>query len=126
MKLGYQIISVFSSKQLGYTGNPSAVLLLKEPLSNQTMQAIARKLDQPASTFLYKREGEDGYDIKWFAPDAEIGLCGHGTAAATAYLAMRAPDTAEFLFHYTGGELEGVVKDNEMVSISTEAIPVVK
>jgi len=124
MRIDYQIISVFSSKKLGFTGNPAAVILLDSFPSREVMQETARELGQPASTFIVRREGANSYNILWFAPDAEIGLCGHGTAAATVFLGLQKPGEGEFKFHYPEGELIGKLNDDQTVTISADAIPV--
>ncbi|MBD8490531.1 PhzF family phenazine biosynthesis protein [Echinicola sp. CAU 1574] len=122
MEVYYQIISVFTSKEFNYKGNPAAVLLLENHLSRAAMQEMARKLNQPASTFLVKRTGGHGYDIRWFAPDAEIGLCGHGTAAATAFLGIKEQSNGPFTFNYRDGKLTGKVNPDQTVTIGANAI----
>ena len=100
MEIDYQIISVFTDQNRGYTGNPAAVILLDKLPAERDMQSIAKELKQPATTFLAKEPGEDRFAIRWFAPDAEIGICGHGTAAATAYLGQKKNGFGKFTFVY--------------------------
>ncbi len=72
-------------------------------MSDEAMQAIALDLNQPASTFLRKHGKRGTWEARWFAPDAEIGLCGHGTAAAVAYLGLQYGDSK---FTLLAGEYE--------------------
>lgn len=87
MKLHYTMISVFTKQSAGLKGNISAVIKCeKNQLSKDEMQGIANDLNQPATTFLVKTDREDTFRVLWFAPDGEIGLCGHGSVAAAAFL----------------------------------------
>lgn len=126
MEINYQIIAVFSSSEMGYTGNPAAVVLLDDLLSDEEMQQIAEDLDQPATTFLVKRAEDNSYDIRWFAPDAEIGLCGHGTAAAVAYLGTYSHAGETYHFYYRDGRLRGRTNEDGTVTIYVHAIPVLE
>lgn len=87
----FALISVFTDFEGGIRGNISSVVLLEEPLSDERMQEMASDFNQPATTFLIEESGQF-YRTRWFAPDAEIGLCGHGTMAATTYLIGSVPD----------------------------------
>jgi len=91
----FAIINVFSNSAINALGNPSAVILLDEKLPDEKLQSIGAELQQPATTFLWKTEKENEFLIRWFAPDAEIGLCGHGAMAATVFLSDHFPETAK-------------------------------
>ena len=91
----FAIINVFSNPAINALGNPSAVILLDVNLPDNKLQAIATELQQPATTFLWKTKKENEFLIRWFAPDAEIGLCGHGAMAATVFLSDYLPDIAK-------------------------------
>jgi PhzF family phenazine biosynthesis protein len=90
----FAIINVFSNSTTTALGNPSAVILLDENLPDRKLQSIATDLHQPATTFLWKTEKENEFLIRWFAPDSEIGLCGHGAMAAAVFLAQQFPNLA--------------------------------
>jgi PhzF family phenazine biosynthesis protein len=84
----FAIINVFSNLETKALGNPSAVILLNQELPDKKLQSIATELQQPATTFLWRTDKENEFQIRWFAPDAEIGLCGHGAMAATVFLSQ--------------------------------------
>ena len=84
--LPFQLIQVFDNLKMGFTGNTSTVVYLENELDDKLMQRIAADQLQPATTFLWKAEKDGEYNVRWFAPDAEIGLCGHGSMAAMACL----------------------------------------
>lgn len=100
----FAIINVFSNSAIQALGNPSAVILLEEELSKVKLQEIATELQQPATTFLWKTEKINQFKIRWFAPDAEIGLCGHGAMAAAVFLSHHFPGNAKNGFDLIKGE----------------------
>jgi PhzF family phenazine biosynthesis protein len=64
-----------------FHGNPAAVCLLTEWLPTEKLLAIAVENNLPVTAFL-KREKER-FAIRWFTPELELDLCGHGTLAST-------------------------------------------
>jgi predicted PhzF superfamily epimerase YddE/YHI9 len=78
------LIDVCVDEAHGFTGNRAAVILLENPPKANEMQQIATRLHEPATTFLWRDTDDDGMHVRWFAPDEEIGLCGHGSLAAFA------------------------------------------
>ena len=46
------------------------------------MQSLAAELAQPATAFVTGSAKQEVYAVRWFAPDYEIALCGHGSLAA--------------------------------------------
>ncbi len=82
----FKIVNAFSKLSQGLRGNPSSVILLDKPIDEQYMQRIGKDLHQPATTFLWPSEEKNIFHVKWFAPDAQINLCGHGSLAAIAFL----------------------------------------
>ena len=79
MKLRMIQIDTFTDKVLG--GNPAAVCPLKEWLDVSLMQAIAAE-NNLSETAFFVASDEGGYELRWFTPNVEVGLCGHATLAA--------------------------------------------
>jgi PhzF family phenazine biosynthesis protein len=81
-----------------FSGNPAGVCILEEPADEKWMQDIAREMLLPETAFLYLTE--EGYKLRWFAPDAEVDLCGHATLASAHVLwdkgYLRKDETAMF------------------------------
>ena len=73
----YQV-DAFTGKP--FAGNPAAVCLLEEPRDEVWMQNVAREMNLSETAFLQR--GEDGFDLRWFTPAAEVELCGHATLAS--------------------------------------------
>lgn len=78
-----------------FTGNPAAVCLLDEWLSDDTLQNIAKENNLSETAFTVKNSNH--YELRWFTPGGEIDLCGHATLA-----------TAFVLFQYTEGDVESL------------------
>lgn len=82
--MGLGVVQVDAFTSVPFRGNPAAVLILPEPRPAEWMQDVARELNLSDSAFLVKQN--DGYDLRWFTPVAEIDLCGHATLAAAHVL----------------------------------------
>lgn len=79
----YQV-DAFTDRVFG--GNPAAVCILDQWLSDTQMQAIGNE-NNLAETVFVVPDG-DQYHIRWFTPDVEVDLCGHATLAAAFVLKM--------------------------------------
>jgi predicted PhzF superfamily epimerase YddE/YHI9 len=84
-------VDAFTSGPFG--GNPAAVCILDAKRDREWMQMVAREMNLPATTFIH--ETRTARELSWFAPRAELELCGHGTLAAVHVL------------HETGGLTPG-------------------
>ncbi|GGZ15268.1 isomerase [Echinicola pacifica] len=124
MEINYQIISAFSSKEHNFKGNPAAVIISDQFPEVEQMRRIAKELQQPATTFLVPEDGPGRFFVRWFAPDAEIGLCGHGSAAATAYLATaNGKYPAEsYELNSPEGMIKGVLNPDQTITLSLAPI----
>lgn len=87
-----------------FTGNPAAVCLLDQWLPDDLMQNIAGENNLSETAFIVRRDII--YELRWFTPGGEIGLCGHATLAA-AYVLMRfiVRDLNQISFQTKSGEL---------------------
>ncbi|MDM8003474.1 MAG: PhzF family phenazine biosynthesis protein [Bacteroidota bacterium] len=63
-----------------FTGNPAAVCILTEPVTEETMQKIAMENNLSETAFITR--GKDEWLIRWFTPVEEVELCGHATLAS--------------------------------------------
>jgi predicted PhzF superfamily epimerase YddE/YHI9 len=78
----YYIIDAFTDRE--FAGNPAAVCLLQEPLTDEVMASIAREMNLSETAFVLW-EG-DAWRLRWFTPAVEVPLCGHGTLATARAL----------------------------------------
>ena len=73
------LVEAFAEAPLG--GNGAGVVLLQEPAEPVWMQAVAARLQQSETAFLWI--GADGeWRLRWFTPSCEVPLCGHATLAS--------------------------------------------
>ena len=95
-------VDAFSDKTFG--GNPAAVCVLNEWLSDEVLQAIAEENNLSETAFLVGQQGQ--YELRWFTPEAEVDLCGHDTLAASHGLFKHLSEQADSLrFQSRSGEL---------------------
>lgn len=64
-----------------FKGNPAAVCLVENEVSEATMQHVAAEIGFSETAFIQKRE-DTVYGIRFFTPKQEIALCGHATLAS--------------------------------------------
>src|SRR5580765_5807221 len=103
MKLKVYIVNAFSEKK--FSGNPAAVVMLKEWLSETQMQQIAAQNNLAETAYVIPL-GND-YEIRWFTPAVEVDLCGHATlASAHVMFEHLGYDRDQIIFHSKGGPLK--------------------
>ncbi len=78
------VVDAFTDSVFG--GNPAAVCLLQEWVSDDLLLNIAKENSLSETAFVVSEN--DGYRLRWFTPGGEIDLCGHATLA-TAYVLTR-------------------------------------
>jgi len=67
-----------------FKGNPAAVCIVDEDLSEDTMQAIASEMNLSETAFV--KIYPNHCNIRWFTPTTEVPLCGHATLASSFVL----------------------------------------
>lgn len=95
MRLQIYQIDAFTNEQ--FKGNPAAVCILKNWISDNLMQNIAKENNLSETAFCVNKKNNI-YDLRWFTPEQEIDLCGHATLA-----------TAFAIFKYIDGTLNEVI-----------------
>ena len=94
-------VDAFSDHLFG--GNPAAVLVLEEWLSDDLMQAIAAENNLAETAFLI--QAENGWNLRWFTPTVEVDFCGHATLAAAHILVTEYGKTGPLTFSARVGQL---------------------
>jgi len=79
----FQVDSFASSP---FKGNPAAVCLLDAPAEPDWMQQVAAEMNLSETAFVSRRTQDSSWDLRFFAPLAEVDLCGHATLAAAHVL----------------------------------------
>ncbi len=117
------ILQVDAFTDQPFTGNPAAVCVLPTAADEGWMQAVAAEMNLSETAYLYPVE--DGYQLRWFTPAAEVDLCGHATLASAhvlwseGYLAA----TQVARFHTRSGLLTATHADN-WITLNFPAQPV--
>lgn len=111
MKLNIYQVDAFAENV--FTGNPAAVVPLKNWLSDELMQNIAMENNLSETAFFVP--AENGFHIRWFTPTTEVNLCGHATLATAHVLFQHLNyQGKEILFQSKSGILN-VKRKNEQI-----------
>lgn len=101
------VVDAFTAEP--YRGNPAGICVLSSPTSDEWMQSVAIEMNHAETAFLIRRgaSNQDGYNLRWFTPGAEVDLCGHATLASAHYLWETAalPSGEQARFHTRSGLL---------------------
>ncbi|KAK6940842.1 Phenazine biosynthesis PhzF protein [Dillenia turbinata] len=98
----YAVVDAFTDA--AFKGNPAGVCWLEEERETEWLQLVSREINAPCSCFLAPTSQPlssltPRFQLRWFAPVAEISLCGHATLAASHFLFTSGivnTDTIEF------------------------------
>lgn len=80
MKLPIYQVDSFTNEV--FRGNPAGVCLLEKSIEESMMKSIAAEMAVSETAFLNIND----YTLRWFTPEVEVALCGHGTLAAVCVL----------------------------------------
>lgn len=119
----FKQVDVFGSAPL--SGNPLAVIMDAEGLSDGQMRAIARWTNLSETTFvLPPTDAAADYRVRIFTPDTEFPFAGHptlGTAFALLEAGVIAPKSGRVVQECGVGLVEIEVKGNQLAFRSPEA-----
>lgn len=119
MKLPLYQVDAFTSRL--FCGNPAAVVILNDWLSDDVLQAISAENNLSETAFVIPRP--DIAPLRWFTPTVEVDLCGHATLA-TAHVLFRyyfpSLDTVHFS---TRSGLLSVSRTHEFLRMDFPAAP---
>ncbi len=118
----YGWVSVAVNNRLNYRGNGAAVIQVDNLNDATYLQAVASDMNQPVTCFVQEIE-KGKYNIRWFAPDAEIGLCGHGALATAGFLNNTAGVSKGTFFYGESGKIN-FEANGDTASVTLKGIPV--
>ncbi len=120
--MSLKIVQIDAFASSPFEGNPAAVCLLPEYPGDDWLQALAVEMNLSETAFLKQRE--DGFDLRWFTPQAEVELCGHATLASAHFLwqegLLEESETARF--HTLSGQLTACRRE-EWIEMDFPAAP---
>src|SRR5580658_9880898 len=102
MAIPYYHVDSFAGEL--FAGNPAGVCILSAFLADRIMQKIAVENRHSNTAFVVARADGD-FDLRWFTPKIEDGLCGHATLASAYVLALRKQEASLFRFHSRRAEM---------------------
>jgi PhzF family phenazine biosynthesis protein len=103
--MSFPVYHVNAFSEHFFTGNQAAVILVDEFLPDNSLQALAKEIGFSETVYV-KRLGFGKYAIRWFTPEVEVNLCGHGTLAAAKVLFLDViPTEKKIIFVSRSGEL---------------------
>jgi PhzF family phenazine biosynthesis protein len=113
MKLDIYQVDAFADKL--FSGNPAAVIPLREWIDDDLMQKLGME-NNLAETVFFVPKGKD-FEIRWFTPEVEINLCGHATLASSWVLYnLLGYDKPAITFHSKSGPLH-VERTGELLNM---------
>ncbi|MCE1252145.1 MAG: PhzF family phenazine biosynthesis protein [Anaerolineae bacterium] len=122
MKIPVFHVDAFSAT--AFAGNPAAVCLPPEPVSEQWMQAFAAEMALSETAFLTPEK--DGYRLRWFTPRVEVQLCGHATLASAFVLWQTGREASDRDIHfYTLSGLLTAHRLHDWIELNFPACPLV-
>ena len=97
------IVDAFADKV--FEGNPAAICILDNWLSDEVMMKITTENNLSETAFAVKES--ERYKLRWFTPGGEIDLCGHATLAC-AYIILNyvENDGNVVIFNTLSGDLK--------------------
>lgn len=102
-------VNTFTDKV--FSGNPAAVCIMQEWLSDEVMLNIAAENNLSETAFAVKED--EKYHLRWFTPGGEIDLCGHATlAAAFVLMSFYESEKKQIIFSTLSGNLTVKKNDN--------------
>src|SRR5579872_4983139 len=129
MRIKTEIVNAFTKN--GEGGNPAGIVigLEEQTFSSKQMQAIAAEINLSETAFVLppnKKKESSGADycVRFFAVNAEVGLCGHATIAAWTELYQKGiVRPGEYIQEIKAGTL-GVDIRNDGRIIMDQPLPV--
>src|SRR5262252_5915235 len=118
-EISYYIVDAFSDGP--FTGNPAGVCPLMDWPSDHLLQSIAAENNLPETAF-FIQEG-DSFQLRWFAPTAEVDLCGHATLATAHVLYKELGNTMQALRFHTRSGLLVVERYGEQLKMDLPRLP---
>ena len=111
-------VDAFANKL--FSGNPAAVCLLDNWLTDKVMQSIALENNLSETAFVIKEK--DKFFLRWFTPKVEIDLCGHATLASAHIIYSEMNYSSDFIeFNIKSGDVLRVNRNNNLLTMNFPA-----
>ena len=119
--MNYHIVDAFTDQPFG--GNPAGVVLLESEHfpDEKLMLQIAAELRYSETAFVRKDACKE-FTVRYFAPKAEVELCGHATIASFYLLHHEGLASGTCLCHTLAGNLTVEAGEKVMMQMATPRI----
>ena len=118
--MNLQLFQVDAFAEHVFEGNPAAVVPLPEWPGDDLLQAIANENNLSETAYFVK--GEDGFELRWFTPRAEVDLCGHATLASAHVLFRHLGHEADEIRFHTRSGLLTVTREGKGMAMDFPAV----
>ena len=110
MKLDIYQVDSFTSE--AFTGNPAGVCITEHPLDESLMFSISAEMAVSETAFLSLND----FNLRWFTPEVEVNICGHGTLAMAHILKQNGLVAIgeSIVFETLSGPLEVTVGEHDI------------
>ncbi|MCW9027518.1 MAG: PhzF family phenazine biosynthesis protein [Kangiella sp.] len=117
-------VSVFSGDFHGklFAGTEALVFLEDEALTSEDMQSIAKRKDIPATCFVWPSDDRSKFHIRFYNPETEIQLCGHGLLAAAQVVNDKVDVEKPIEFITQSSHIKTKIDDGEQLWIGFDTI----
>lgn len=95
-------LAAFTTDPAG--GNPAGVVVTEAPLTAERMQQIAAEVGYSETAFLVPA-ADRRFDVRYYAPTAEVPFCGHATIAAGVLLGQGPGGAGRYVFATASGDV---------------------
>ncbi|MGY5238720.1 PhzF family phenazine biosynthesis protein [Clostridium tertium] len=115
----YQV-DAFTSE--AFKGNPAAVCILENDISDELMKNIAQEMNLSETAFVKPLKnlniGKGNlFSLRWFTPEVELDLCGHATIATSKVLFDEFNIKEQYIKYETKSGLLTAKKKDEKISL---------
>lgn len=128
--ISLSIVDAFASRP--FSGNQAAVCVLKQPVSDDWLQAFALEMNFSETAYLWElpEDPEADFHLRWFTPGYEVDLCGHATLASAHRIWFeddgklgKAAQKSELKFRSRSGILTARRRDESEIELDFPATP---
>lgn len=98
-----------------FSGNPAAVFVYQEHMSNELMQNIAMEMNLSETAFV--KLMDDKIELRWFTPNTEVDICGHATLAAAHVLFTEGFCSSGRISFETKSGILGVIRNGDSYTL---------
>lgn len=93
-------------------GNPAGIVV-NEGLKEEQMLNIAKILGYSETTFIRKMDNLN-YELRYFTPEVETNLCGHGTISAFKCMKIKEGIEEKIFMHTKAGKLNVIINADKI------------